>query len=66
MAAKNTSTRALILAAPGTELTLSMTEFAPLITDWHAALDRRVAAGELAPATRSAYTIGAARFIAWA
>jgi integrase/recombinase XerD len=66
MVAKSTTTRALISIALGTELTLSATDFAPLIVEWHAALDRRVAAGELAPATRSAYTIGAAKFIAWA
>jgi integrase/recombinase XerD len=66
MAAKSTPTRALIPTAPNTELTLSAADFSPLIAEWQAALDRRVAAGELAPATRSAYTIGAAKFITWA
>lgn len=66
MAAQSTTTRALIPTAPDTEQALSATGFTPLIAEWHAALDRGVAAGELAPATRSAYTIGAAKFIAWA
>jgi integrase/recombinase XerD len=66
MTAKTTTTQPLIPPALATELTLSVPDFAPLITDWHAALDRRVAAGELAPATRSAYTISAAKFFAWA
>jgi len=64
MAAKST-TRALISTASNTELTFSAADFSPLIADWHTALDRRVAAGELASATRSAYTIGAAKFITW-
>jgi integrase/recombinase XerD len=66
MAAKSITTRALISTESGTELAPSATDFAPLIAEWHAALDRRVAAGELAPTTRSAYTIGAAKFIVWA
>jgi hypothetical protein len=40
MAAKSTTTRALISASPGTELTLLATaDFAPLIAEWHAVLD---------------------------
>ena len=66
MATKSITTQALISTESGTELAPSATDFSPLITEWHAALDRRVAAGELAPATRSAYTIGAAKFIVWA
>jgi hypothetical protein len=60
MVAKSTTTRALIPTASNTELAFSTVDFLPLITEWHAALGRRVAAGELAPATHSAYTIGAA------
>lgn len=66
MAVNNTSTQALIPTAPGKEPTLSIADLDPLIVDWRTALDRRVAAGELAPATRSAYTIGAAKFLSWA
>jgi hypothetical protein len=44
MAVKSTTPRTLIPTAPGIELTLATTDFAPLIAEWHAALDRRVAA----------------------
>lgn len=64
MAPKRNTTRAL---SPITPATLpSLGAIVQLITDWHAALDRRVAAGELANTTRAAYTIGAAKFITWA
>lgn len=67
MAPKRNTTRALSPIATGTPATLpSLIAVANLITDWHQALDRRVAAGELTSTTRSAYTIGAAKFITWA
>lgn len=53
------------LPNPTAELVAAET-VAQLVSDWHAALDRRVAAGELSPNTRTTYTIGAQKFVDWA
>ena len=60
----NTVLSPLTDLTPDTGHTLA--EVRALLGDWPHALDRRVAAGELALTTRQTYTRGAAKFTAWA